>query len=131
MIEPQRPKIMMKDHKEHFITNPTARLICPNSPDEDRCSKTILEKYVHKTKEIIHLDIWFKIWDTIDWFTNLNCKHECRFLYVDICEYSSSIKEIVLNKVLIFANNRVDISIEKTEISKRSRESILEYRDEF
>lgn len=40
-IVPYCPKISLRDHKENNITNPTVKLICPNSSDISRLSKLI------------------------------------------------------------------------------------------
>lgn len=33
------------------------------------------------------MKIWFKTFDTIDWFTSLDSKPDCGFLQFDICNY--------------------------------------------
>lgn len=111
-LVPQRPKITIKDHKKNFITNPSIRLICPDSSDLGRRSKRFWTNAYTKL-DLIHSEIGFKTLDITDWFAKLNSKrriHECRFLQVDMCEYHSSINEIVLIKSLIFAKNGVGIS---------------------
>lgn len=73
----------------------------------------------------------FKILDTIEWFTKINYKHECRFLQVDICDYYSSINKVVLNIALFFSKNKVEMTVDEIKMIKLARISILEYRNKF
>lgn len=82
---------------------------------------------IHKIKKLIHSIIWFKTRDTTDWFTNVDSKHEWRFIQVDICVYYSPFNKIVLNKTLNFAKTRIGLSSEGIDIIKLARKFILEY----
>lgn len=49
---PKHLRITLKDHKLNFITNPTVRLIFPNSSDLGKVSKNILGKIYNKIEGV-------------------------------------------------------------------------------
>lgn len=53
--EPRRPRITIKNHKVNIITDPSVRLICPNSSDLRRLIKKILDKQIDKFRQFTEL----------------------------------------------------------------------------
>lgn len=77
------------------------------------------------------MKIQFKTIDTIDWFTRLQSKPVCRFVQIDICNYYSSVTEIVLNKILMFARNTVYMTKSEIDRVKLDRKSVLEVENKI
>ena len=122
----ERPAfVTLKDHKDDFRENPKCRLINPAKSEMGYVSKAMLEKIVASVRESTKLNQWRNTATVIEWFKNIECKKQHRFIKFDICEFYPSITESLLDKAIEFARASTDIPDSVIDIVKHSRKSLL------
>ena len=117
--------ISLKDHKENFQNNPTARLINPAKKELAKINKIILDKLNKNIREMLQLNRWKNKSTVADWFIAIQDKQLQSFVIFDIKDFHPSIKVKLLTKVLKFAESYTDISDEDKSIINHSRKSFL------
>ena len=68
--------ITLKDHKDNFRSHPTCRLLNPCKSELGRVSKCILENINKTIKATLKLNQWKNTNEVIEWFTNIENKHQ-------------------------------------------------------
>ena len=61
----------------------------------------------------------------VHWFSNINEKHNCKFIYFDMKEFFPFILEETLNKVINFAEYYTTICQENSQIITHCGKSLL------
>ena len=95
--------LTLKDHKENFFNNPSARLPNPAKNEIGRISKAILDKVNKELRQNINCNQWMNSTNVIEWFMNIPCKSQHKFVIFDIKDFYPSIKQDILSKALDFA----------------------------
>ena len=90
--------ILLKDHKENFQNNPTARLINHAKNKLGKISKVILNRINKNIRENLQLNQWKNTSTVIDWFITIQEKHLHNFVIFDFKDFYPSIKEKLLIK---------------------------------
>ena len=117
--------ITLKDHKDNFENNTTCRLINPAKSEIGRISKQILEKINTTIRNKTTLNQWKNSLSVINWFKNIQNKHQHTFAIFDIENFYPSItKELLLNAIS-FAKTYCNITEEDIGIIMHSRKSLL------
>lgn len=117
--------ITLKDHKDNFANNPKTRLINPAKNEIGRISKVILANINKELVTKLQLNQWQSSTEVINWFKNIDNKHECKFIVFDIEQFYPAIKESVLMKALEFAKAHTKILKKNIDIIRHSRRSLL------
>ena len=73
---------------------------------------------------------WKNTNEFIDWFINIDNKHQCTFIQLKIKDFYPSITEEILEKSLEFAKQYVDITEKNIQSIKHCRKSLLFLNDE-
>ena len=73
---------------------------------------------------------WKNTNEVIGWFVNIDNKHQCIFIQLDIKDFYPSITEEILEKSLEFAKQYVDITEKNIQSIKHCRKSLLFLNDE-
>ena len=115
----------LKDHKENFQNNPTARLINPAKNEIGRITKAILDKINSSLVKQLKVNQWKNTQNVIEWFTKIEEKSNHKFKVFDVKDFYPSIKETLLIKPIKFAEKRVNITNEDKVIIKHARKSLL------
>ena len=68
--------VSLKDHKEHFTSNPKCRLINPAKSEIGLMSKRIISNINDKIRRATHLNQWKNSSSVIGWFNNIIYKKE-------------------------------------------------------
>ena len=117
--------IILKDHKENFLNNPTVRLINPAKNELGRISKAILD-YINKLLcTRLNINQWKNTASVIEWFKRIEQKHLYKFIMFDIKDFYPSIQEELLNKGLRFAQEYIDVTSKDKEVVYHARKSLL------
>lgn len=106
-----KPRIALKDLRDHFYTGPKVRLICPSKWDVGNLSKIILDKYIPKLNDRITLNSWSDSNEALEWFNSIVDKQNYKFIQIDIDNYYASINSTVIDSTLIYAKNRTPFSM--------------------
>ena len=117
--------VLLKDHKPNFATKLPCRLINPAKSDIGKISKVILEKISAQLRKSTSLNQWRSTGEVIDWFRANCAPGQVRFLQFDIDSFYPSISELLLDRALQFAQERMVIKQEDIDIIKHSRQSLL------
>ena len=115
----------VKDHKENFPNNVTARLINPMKPESGKISKQILDEINNTIRKKTGLNQWKSTGEVINWFENIKNKRNKRFIQVDVVNFYPSITEKLLKDAIEWAKQFIDISEEDTEAILKSKDSII------
>ena len=117
--------ITLKDHKENFANKPTCRLINPSKPEIGRISKQLLEEINGKLVNIKKVNQWKNTTSVLQWFDRLTNKSDLAFICFDVVEFNPSISEALLNRVLDFASEHLNISASERQTIINSKHSLL------
>ena len=79
--------ITLKDHKEHFNTNPKCRLINTNKSQLGKISNCILKKINLQLRNLHNLNQWQSTQQPIKWFNNIVNKQSKWFLLFDVKDF--------------------------------------------
>lgn len=94
-------------------------------PGTSRISKVILANINKELVTKLQLNQWQSSTEVINWFKNIDNKHECKFIVFDIEQFYPAIKESVLMKALEFAKAHTKILKKNIDIIRHSRRSLL------
>ena len=122
--------ILLKDHKVDFINKKQTRLINPAKTELGKVSKKILQNIVESLNSKLKYNLWVNSNDTIQWFCDIENKHEAVFIQFDIAEYYPSISEEMLDNALELAKQHVEITDLQIEIIKKCRTSVIFYNNQ-
>ena len=117
--------ITLKDHKPNFSNKPTCRLINPSKSEIGKISKHILERINSKVIQSTGFNQWKNTSAVIDWFSEVQNKHQQSFIAFDICEFYPSITADLLHEALEFASNHTNISPFEKHIIFHTKKSML------
>ena len=117
--------ITLKDHKDNFANNPKMRLINPAKNEIGRISKVILSNINKELVTKLQLNQWQSSTEVINWFKNIDNKHECKFIVFDIEQFYPAIKESLLMKALEFAKVHTKVLKKDIDLIRHSRRSLL------
>ena len=120
----------MKDHKENFLNQPTARLLNPAKNEIGRISKHILQNINTTLSEKIKVNEWKNTESVINWFKNIPNKHLYKFLMFDIKDFYPSIKGKLLCEAIRFAKHYISIASKDIDTIFHARKSLLYNNDE-
>ena len=129
--------ITIKDSKMDFKTNPECRLINPAKTQIGRVSKIIQPKRItyflddYFTNPIYYLCSyqWRSTKDCIKWFEEYEKDDRCSFIKYDIKDFYPSITERTLDRALDLAKEYMVIPLDKVEIIKHCRKTLLYNED--
>ena len=79
--------ITLKDHKDNFRSHPTCHLLNPCKSELGKISKCIFEEDKNTIKMTLNLNHWKNTNKIIDWFINIDNKHQCTFIKLDIKDF--------------------------------------------
>ena len=117
--------ITLKDHKENFHNEPKTRLINPAKNEIGRISKDILDGINQQLRNQLKINQWKNTQSVINWFKNLKCKKQLKFVVFDIENFYPSISEKLLVDALNFAKEKVTIRKIDFDTIMHSRKSLL------
>ena len=117
--------ILLKDHKPNFETNLPRRLINPAKSCVGKISKTILDGINSSLRSHTSLNQWRSTGEVISWFQTHCEVGRSKFLQYDIEAFYPSISEELLDRAIMFAQSRIDISQHDIDTIKHSRLSLL------
>lgn len=121
---PGNPRITTNDHKDHFYSNTQVRLI------QVGWFQVHLDNYINKLDELGNHKLWNCTRDTIKWFYSIT-DNRCKFLQIYTENYYSSINEIILNRDLLYAMSKVNITFEKFKVILAVTKTIMVYNDKW
>ena len=121
----RKPFITLKDHKSHFDTKPTCRLINPAKGEMGIVSQQVLKGISNEICLITKYNQWQNTVEVIDWFMKLPNKKNRTFIKFDIESFYPFITEETLCKAIEWAKSKVEITHCKEEIIMYSRRSLL------
>ena len=121
----RKPFITLKDHKSHFDTKPTCRLINPAKGEMGIVSQQVLKRINSEIRLITKFNQWQNTAEVIDWFMKLPNKKNRVFIKFDIESFYPSITEETLCKAMEWAKSKVEITPCEEEIIMHSRRSLL------
>ena len=122
--------VTLKDHKEHFSSKPTCRLINPCKSELGIISKSILDNINKNVRKKLNLNQWKNTADVIECFSNINDKKYCTFIQLDIKEFYPSITNVILDNAIMFAKKHSTVTDEDIRTVKHCRKSLLFYDNE-
>ena len=121
--------ITIKDHKSDFKTNPECRLINPAKTQIGRVSKIIVQEICDSLRLALNVNQWRSTKDCIKWFEEYEKKDRCSFIKYDVKDFYPSITERTLDRALDLAKEYMVIALDKVEIIKDCRKTLLYYED--
>ena len=121
--------ITIKDHKSDFKTNPECRLINPSKTQIGRVSKIIVQEICDSLRLALNINQWQSTKDCIKWFEEYKKNDRCSFIKYDIKDFYPSIIERTLDRALDLAKEYMMIPLDKVEIIKHCRKTLLYYED--
>ena len=121
--------ITIKDHKSDFKTNPECRLINPAKTQIGRISKIIVQEICDSLRLTLNINQWRSTKDCIKWFEEYEKNDRCSFIKYDINDFYPSITERTLDRALDLAKEYMVIPLDKVEIIKHCRKTLLYYED--
>ena len=121
--------ITIKDHKSDFKTNPECRLINPAKTQIGRIIKIIVQEICDSLRLALNINQWRSIKDCIKWFEEYEKNDRCSFIKYDIKDFYPSITERTLDRALDLAKEYMVIPLDKVEIIKHCRKTLLYYED--
>ena len=121
--------ITIKDHKSDFKTNPECRLINPAKTQIGRVSKIIVQDICASLRLALNINQWRSTKDCIKWFDEYNKDDRCSFIKYDTREFYPSIIERALDRALDLAKEYMVMPLDKVEIIKHCRKTLLYYED--
>ena len=117
--------VTLKDHKERFQENLPCRLINPCKQEIGKVAKLKLEqlnKHIRKTKK---LNQFTNTQQVIEWFKGRQVQRRASFTTFDVETFYPSISEVLLNKVLDWAESIVNIPQHDRDIIMSACKNIL------
>ena len=121
--------ITIKDHKSDFKTNPECRLINPAKTLIGRVSKIIVQDICDSLRLALNINQWRSTKDCIKWFEEYDVNDRYSFIKYDIKDFYPSITERTLDRALDLAKEYMVIPLDKVEVIKHSRKTLLYYED--
>ena len=121
--------ITIKDHKSDFKTNPECRLINPAKTQLSRVSKIIVQEICDSLRLALNINQWRSTKDCIKWFEEYEKNDRCSFIKYDIKDFYPSITKRTLDRALDLAKEYMVIPLDKVEIIKHCRKTLLYYED--
>ena len=117
--------ITIKDHKSDFKTDPECRLINPAKTQISRVSKIIVQDICASLRLALNINQWRSTKDCIKWFEEYDKDDRCSFIKYDIREFYPSITERTFDRALDLAKEYMVIPLDKVEIIKHCRKTLL------
>ena len=108
--------ISLKDHKPSFQSSLPSRLITPSKSDIGKLSKSILDRINQNLRNKLQFNQWKNSENVIGWFKKIENKYNYVFIKLDIAEFYPSISETILQTVIPFAEDHVEITDEEVKI---------------
>ena len=121
--------ITIKDHKSDFKANPECRLINPAKTQIGRVSKIIVQDISASLRLALNINQWRSTKDCIKWFEEYDKDDRCSFIKYDIREFYLSITKRTLDRAFDLAKEYMVIPLDKVEIIKHCRKTLLYYDD--
>ena len=121
--------ITIKDHKSDFKTNPEYRLINPSKTQIGKVSKIIVQEICDSLSLALNINQWRSTKDCIKWFEEYEKNDRCSFIKYDIKDLYPSITERTLDRALDLTKEYMVIPLDKVEIIKHCRKTLLYYED--
>ena len=121
--------ITIKDHKSYFKTNPECRLINPAKTQIGRVSKAIVQDICASLRLALNINQSWSTKNCFKWFEESDKNDMCSFIKYDIREFYPSITERTLDRALDLAKEYMVIPLDKEEIIKHCRKTLLYYED--
>ena len=116
-------------HKSDFKTNPECRLINPAKTQIGRVSKIIVQDICDSLRLALNINQWRSTKDCLKWFEEYDRDDRCSFIKYDIREFYPSITERAFDRALDLAKEYMVIPLDKVEIIKHCRKTLLYYED--
>ena len=117
--------LTFKDHKENFQSSLKCRLINPAKSEIGLISKKILDKHNAAIRNATHILQWRQSKAVIDWFKDIDNKHQCKFMKFDIVDFYPSITKDLLLKSIEFAKQYTNITDLEVETILHAKKSLL------
>ena len=121
--------ITIKDPKSDVKTNPECKLINPVKTQIGRVSKIIVQEICNSLRLALNINQWRSTKDCIKWFEEYEKNDRCSFIKYDIKDFYPSITEKTLDRALDLAKEYMVIPLDKVEIIKHCRKTLLYYED--
>ena len=121
--------VTLKDHKQNFRSATPCRLINPCKSELGKISKIILENINKTLTNKLNVNQWKNTEMDIQWFKSIEQKSKCSFIQFDIMEFYPSITEKILEDVIIFAKQHIEIVEKDLRIIRHCRKSLLYHED--
>ena len=122
--------ITLKDYKENFVNTPTCRLINPTKTELGKISKKIIEDINKQLAEKLKVNQWKSNKYVTDWFKKIDNKRDYKFIQFDIKQFYPAISESILEKVINFAKEFIDIESSNLRTIQHCRKSLLPHMNE-
>ena len=90
----------LKDHKENFQNNPTARLINPARIEIGGISQARFRQNKLKSTKQLKANQWKNTLNVIEWFMKIEEKSKYKLIVFDIKDFYPSLKETLLIKAI-------------------------------
>ncbi|GAB1599935.1 GATA zinc finger domain-containing protein 14-like, partial [Argonauta hians] len=132
-VSAREPRILLKDHKANFSSNPSVRLICPSSSDIGLLSKAILDRILPVIQRNCpdldsgQLKLWNDTWDALDWFNDLQGRGSLSFVQFDLVSYYQSVTPQLLESALGFASEFSDLAEDEARVIRLARKTIISF----
>ena len=117
--------ITLKDHNDNFRSAHPCRLINPCKSEIGKISKSISENISRNLLKLLQVNQWRNSESVIKWFYSIENKSQCQFIPLDIEEFYPSILEEILDNVILFAQQYINIPEKDLRIINHCRKSLL------
>ena len=119
--------ITINSNKSDYKTNPECRLINPAKTQTGSVSKIIVQDICASLA--LNINQWRSTKDCIKWFEEYDKDDWCSFIKYDIKDFYPSITERALDRALDLGKEYIVIPLDKVEIIKHCRKTLLYYED--
>ena len=121
--------ILIKEHKPNFENKLPTRLINPSKTELGRISKRIIQNIVKSVKKANHCNLWWNLYETIEWFRRIKNKSKATFIQFDIIDFYPSITKNLQIDSINYARKYIDINNEQYEIILACRKTVIKNND--
>ena len=123
--QPMPAYVTLKDNKPNFDNDPKCRLINPSKIGIGKISKQILSRVVDNIKVKTKLNLWKNSDSVIQWFENIENKHNVKFIQFDICYYYGSISKELFSDTIQWAKTLTTITEKEEKVIFEAKQSLL------
>ena len=117
--------ITLKDHKGNLRSAHQCRLMNLCKSEFGKISESALENINRNLVKLLQVNQWRNSESVIKWFYSIENKSQCKFIQLDIAELYPSISEEILDNVILFAQQYIDIPEKDLHLMKHYRKSLL------